>query len=72
MLDFIRQHWKAYLIALAIAIAAGAGAAAWIGVKASTPDKVRLERISAEQQNTDFIDEVRSSSGSASVTAPAQ
>lgn len=69
MLDFIRRHWIAYVVALIVAIALGAGAAYYVGVKASTPSEVRIERISAEKENATFLDSLDSGSGQSSAVS---
>ena len=49
MLSFIRRHWVAYAVGAAIALLLGFGAAWFVGVKCSTPEDIRAERIKAEQ-----------------------
>ena len=52
MLSFIRRHWVAYAVGAALALLLGFGAAWFVGVKCSTPEDVRAERIKAEQAAT--------------------
>lgn len=59
MFEFIRRHWIAYLVGAALAVLLGAGGAYLFGLKASTPKEVRLERISAEEENAAFIREMQ-------------
>lgn len=49
MLSFIRRHWVAYVVGAVLALLLGFGAAWFVGVKCSTPEDVRAERIKAEQ-----------------------
>lgn len=49
MFSFIRRHWVAYTIGAVLALLLGFGAAWFIGVKCSTPEDVRIERIKAEK-----------------------
>ena len=49
MLSFIRRHWVAYAVGAALALLRGFGAAWFVGVKCSTPEDIRAERIKAEQ-----------------------
>lgn len=49
MLSFIRRHWVAYAVGAALALFLGFGAAWFVGVKCSTPEDIRAERIKAEQ-----------------------
>lgn len=49
MLSFIRRHWVAYAVGAALALLLGFGAAWIVGVKCSTPEDIRAERIKAEQ-----------------------
>ncbi len=49
MLSFIRRHWVAYAVGAALALLLGFGAAWFVGVKCSTPEDIRAERIKAEQ-----------------------
>ena len=49
MLSFIRHHWVAYAVGAALALLLGFGAAWFVGVKCSTPEDIRAERIKAEQ-----------------------
>lgn len=63
MRSFIRRHWLAYLIGAIIAVAVGGLAAYVVGVKASTPDDVRQQRIAAERQQGDLNDGYESPSG---------
>lgn len=65
MRDFIRRHWLAYLIGVVIAIAVGALAAYIVGIKASTPEDVRQQRIAAEQQQGTLNDGYESPSDTA-------
>lgn len=52
MLSFIRRHWVAYAVGVVLALLLGFGAAWFVGVKCSTPEDVRAERIKAEQAAT--------------------
>jgi len=63
--DFIRRYWLAYLIGAVVAIAVGGLAAYVVGIKASTPESVRQQRIEAEQSQSAFEDGVDSGSTSA-------
>ena len=49
MLSFIRRQWVAYAVGAALALLLGFGAAWFVGVKCSTPEDIRAERIKAEQ-----------------------
>ena len=49
MLSFIRRHWVAYAVGAALALLLGFGAAWFVGVKCSTLEDIRAERIKAEQ-----------------------
>lgn len=60
MLSFIRRHWVAYLIVAAVAIVLGFGVAYFVGVKGSTPEKVRTERIAAEKRDEETLDKLQS------------
>lgn len=52
MLDYIRNHWKFYLIGVAVALLLGFGAAVFVGVKGSTPAEVRSIRIADERSQS--------------------
>lgn len=64
MLEFIRRHWIAYIIGIIVALIFGFGVSYIIGIKASTPDDVRNERLAAEKENAEFNSSVDASSGS--------
>ena len=49
MVDFIRRHWVAYLIAAIVALAIGFGAAYVVGEIGSTPENLHAEEVAAEQ-----------------------
>ena len=54
--SYIKEHWVAYLIGAAVAVVLGFGLAYFLGVKWSTPDDVRAERVAPEQNNVSFTD----------------
>lgn len=48
MLDFISEHWKAYLIGVFVAIALGFGASYLLLVYGSTPEDAHSEAPAAQ------------------------
>lgn len=56
--SFIRRHWLAYIIGAAVAILLGLGVSYFLGVKWSTPDSVRQERVQKEQQDETAADDM--------------
>lgn len=43
MIDFVRRHWVAYLIAAVVAVVIGFGASYVVGVLGSTPEDAHVE-----------------------------
>lgn len=58
MFSFMRRHLVAYIIGAIVAVALGFGVSYLIGIKGSTPEKVRAERIEAEKRDGAFIDSI--------------
>lgn len=48
--SFIKRNWIAYLIGAVLAILLGLGVAYFLGVKWSTPEEVRSERLANDQE----------------------
>ena len=57
--SFIREHWLAYLVGAAIAVVLGLGGAYILGVKWSTPQEVREDRIEHEKARDEEIDDFK-------------
>lgn len=51
--SFIKRHWIAYLIGAVIAVLLGLGVSYFLGVKWSTPEEVRAERLADKQASDD-------------------
>ena len=49
MLEFIKQHWLAYLIGALVAIALGLGLADYVAELWSTPNEETEEEVEAEE-----------------------
>lgn len=58
MIDFIKEHWIQYLVGATIAVLLGLGLSFYLGNKWSTPASVRAERVEAEQQRGEEMDEL--------------
>ena len=54
--SFIKRNWIAYLIGAVVAILLGLGVSYFLGVKWSTPEEVRSERLAEEQAEGDSSD----------------
>lgn len=65
---YIKSHWVAYLIGAAAAIVLGFGLAYFLGMKWSTPDEVREERITAENEDTQALDALAGDADSGQTT----
>ena len=58
MVDFIREHWVQDLIGATVAALLGLALSFYLGAKWSTPESVREERIEAEQQRDEEMDDL--------------
>lgn len=58
MIEFIKEHWIQYLIGATIAVLLGLGLSFYLGNRWSTPASVRAERVEAEQQRGEEMDEL--------------
>lgn len=56
--SFIREHWLVYLVGAALAVVLGLGASYVLGVKWSTPEDVRAQRIEQEQARDQEMDDL--------------
>lgn len=58
MIEFIKEHWIQYLVGATIAVLLGLGLSFYLGNRWSTPASVRAERVEAEQQRGEEMDEL--------------
>lgn len=58
MFEFIKEHWVQYLIGATVAALLGLGLSFYLGNKWSTPESVRAERVKAEQERGDEMDDL--------------
>lgn len=58
MTEFIKEHWIQYLVGATIAVLLGLGLSFYLGNRWSTPASVRAERVEAEQQRGEEMDEL--------------
>lgn len=66
MFEFIKEHWVQYLIGATVAVLLGLGLSFYLGSKWSTPASVRAERVEAEQERGEEMDEIDLDSSGAS------
>lgn len=58
MIEFIKEHWVQYLIGATIAALLGLGLSFYLGERWSTPASVRAERVEAEREHGEEMDEI--------------
>lgn len=58
MIQFIKEHWVQYLIGATVAVLLGLGLSFFLGSIWSTPESIRAERVEAEQQKGEELDEI--------------
>ncbi len=58
MIEFIKEHRIQYLVGATIAVLLGLGLSFYLGNRWSTPASVRAERVEAEQQRGEEMDEL--------------
>lgn len=58
MIEFIKEHWIQYLVGATIAVLLGLGLSFYLGNRWSTPASVRADRVEAEQQRGEEMDEL--------------
>ncbi|MBS6415862.1 MAG: hypothetical protein ACLVHL_00120 [Collinsella intestinalis] len=58
MIQFIKEHWVQYLIGATVAVLLGLGLSFFLGGMWSTPESIRAERVEAEQQKGEELDEI--------------
>lgn len=58
MIQFIKEHWVQYLIGTTVAVLLGLGLSFFLGSIWSTPESIRAERVEAEQQKGEELDEI--------------
>lgn len=58
MIQFIKEHWVQYLIGATVAVLLGLGLSFFLGDMWSTPESIRAERVEAEQQKGEELDEI--------------
>ena len=58
MIQFIKEHWVQYLIGATVAVLLGLGLSFFFGGMWSTPESIRAERVEAEQQKGEELDEI--------------
>ena len=66
MIQFIKEHWVQYLIVATVAVLLGLGLSFFLGSIWSTPESIRAERVEAEQQKGEELDEIDFETRSAS------
>lgn len=66
MIQFIKEHWVQYLIGAIVAVLLGLGLSFFLGSIWSTPESIRAERVEAEQQKGEELDEIDFETRSAS------
>lgn len=58
MIQFIKEHWVQYLIGATVAVLLGLGLSFFLGSIWSTPESIRAERVEAERQKGEELDEI--------------
>lgn len=58
MIEFIKEHWVQYLIGATVAALLGLGLSFYLGERWSTPASVRAERVEAERERGEEMDEI--------------
>jgi len=66
VIQFIKEHWVQYLIGAIVAVLLGLGLSFFLGSIWSTPESIRAERVEAEQQKGEELDEIDFETRSAS------